>query len=94
MIETLCQVVIPTMIGLLRGFGRTFPGYEGVFLRLFCGGKTAKSCVKNDKNLVNDSLKEVAGINVQKHKGETVLNLNRVILKAWSIQICYLNATS
>ena len=72
-IETLCQVVLPTLIGLLRGFGRNIPGHESLFLKLF-DEKMSKSVPPEDtlsyKNLVTESMKIVAGVKVAHKKCE------------------------
>mgnify|MGYP000007972261 CR=1 FL=1 len=73
--ETLCQVVIPTLIGFLRGFGHTLPSHSSLFLKLF-----EKAINKSNnseetltyKNLVTESMKSVAGVNVLKQKGMNV----------------------
>ena len=75
--ETLCQVVIPTLIGFLRGFGRNVPGRESLFLKLFDEKMTTHDLAEDAlsyRNLVTESMKSVAGVKVPHKKGSTIVD--------------------
>ena len=71
--------MVPTLIGLLRGFGRNVPGNSGVLLKLFYNEPEKPKITSNKrlscKDLVTDSMKAVAGENVSKQKSKLMLSV-------------------
>ncbi|XP_076804178.1 phosphatidylinositol 4-kinase alpha-like [Clavelina lepadiformis] len=56
--ETLYRIVLPTLIGLLRGFGRSTPNSASIFLRLFPDKVTDVSSGVFNKSKYDSSLSE------------------------------------